>query len=86
MALFKNRRFLIFSCNGKPGFPDPFLGPTPETKEKRLSCDSLFSLVPRLGVEPRLAVPETAVLPLDDLGITLQYYHFCDRDSINVDK
>jgi hypothetical protein len=32
-------------------------------------------MAPRLGFEPKLLVPETSVLPLDDLGIMALLYH-----------
>ncbi len=35
-------------------------------RDKIQDCFSIA--VPRLGIEPRLTEPESAVLPLDDLG------------------
>ncbi len=48
-------------------------GATRKTNRQHFSVSTLphlsFVLVPEQGLEPRLAEPESAVLPLDDSGI-----------------
>ena len=45
-------------------------------------CELFFLLVGRLGFEPRYAVPETAVLPLDDLpNLRNELFRFFQNQS-----